>query len=376
MAEQHEDNKSEHHEGSDGKKKLSTKQKLLIVGAVLAVGLGIWTARRNASAEEETVGYKPTYEYDDVLYIDPPTTGGVGGGSSSGGSSSSGNGSSSNGGAAGSGTDYGYGSGSGSASGGSSVWGGSSSQSPVYYGNGGANYYELDQAGRDAMIANSNRLKSGDQEYLMDELARTDAAIKNREAAGMNTSDQLKYRDQLEAQAATNILTKSGSTSSSGMSGYTAAAAITNSGERTVVSTASSVDNAGLGIGGANYNTASADVKKKMEQDAARIAGGDTAYIASEQARAQEVIDNRKATGLDTTDQQKYLNSLNQAASAASMPSGTTTVSSPSVPAAQSASAANGTATAAPVAPVASSEPKVNGAVLAELMAKKKAKAN
>jgi hypothetical protein len=55
-----------------------------------------------------------------------------------------------------------------------------------------------------------------------------------------------------------------------------------------------------------DYNTATADAKKKLVQNQLKI-NNDPGYVASEQQRALQVIAQRQAQGLDTSGQQKYL---------------------------------------------------------------------
>lgn len=61
-----------------------------------------------------------------------------------------------------------------------------------------------------------------------------------------------------------------------------------------------------LGYGGVDYNTAEAELKKKIAQNQANIASN-SAYKDSETQRALQVIAQREAQGLDTSAQQKYL---------------------------------------------------------------------
>lgn len=61
-----------------------------------------------------------------------------------------------------------------------------------------------------------------------------------------------------------------------------------------------------IGNGGVDYNTADTALKKQIAQNQSRIAG-DANYKQNEIQRALQVIAQRQAQGLDTTDQQKYL---------------------------------------------------------------------
>lgn len=61
-----------------------------------------------------------------------------------------------------------------------------------------------------------------------------------------------------------------------------------------------------FGYGGADYNTADAELKKKIAQNQSNIANND-AYRQSEIQRALQTIAAREAAGQDTSAQQKYL---------------------------------------------------------------------
>jgi hypothetical protein len=61
-----------------------------------------------------------------------------------------------------------------------------------------------------------------------------------------------------------------------------------------------------LGNGVVDYNTATAEAKKKLAQNQLKI-NTDQNYVQSEQQRALQVIAQRQAQGLDTSGQQKYL---------------------------------------------------------------------
>lgn len=61
-----------------------------------------------------------------------------------------------------------------------------------------------------------------------------------------------------------------------------------------------------LGYGGVDYNSAEAELKKKIAQNQANIASNST-YRDSETQRALQVIAQREAQGLDTSAQKKYL---------------------------------------------------------------------
>lgn len=62
-----------------------------------------------------------------------------------------------------------------------------------------------------------------------------------------------------------------------------------------------------LGYGGADYNTAEAEMRRRIAQNQANIANNQ-AHKDSEIQRALQVIANREKQGLDTSAQQKYLN--------------------------------------------------------------------
>lgn len=62
-----------------------------------------------------------------------------------------------------------------------------------------------------------------------------------------------------------------------------------------------------FGYGGVDYNKASTEQKKDMQANAAKLSS-DPVYKASETDRTKQVIADRKAMGLDTTLQEKYLN--------------------------------------------------------------------
>lgn len=64
------------------------------------------------------------------------------------------------------------------------------------------------------------------------------------------------------------------------------------------------------GYGGINYNTASESQKAAISANENRIST-DSSYRQSEIARAQQVIANREAAGMDTSEQHEYLNHLN-----------------------------------------------------------------
>ncbi len=64
-----------------------------------------------------------------------------------------------------------------------------------------------------------------------------------------------------------------------------------------------------LGYGGYNYNAATAADKNKMVNDSKRLAS-DINYRNAEIARAEQVIENRKAKGVDVSQQVKYKSSL------------------------------------------------------------------
>lgn len=72
----------------------------------------------------------------------------------------------------------------------------------------------------------------------------------------------------------------------------------------TVAGTAASPN---LGNGGADYNTAESELKKKIAQNQINIATN-KGHVQSETARALQVIKERGAAGQDTSAQQKYLN--------------------------------------------------------------------
>lgn len=61
-----------------------------------------------------------------------------------------------------------------------------------------------------------------------------------------------------------------------------------------------------IGNGGVDYNTADAELKKRIAQNQAKLSNDD-AYKQSETQRALQVIAQRQDAGLDTSAQQKYL---------------------------------------------------------------------
>lgn len=129
----------------------------------------------------------------------------------------------------------------------------------VDYGNDGVGYTPLNVA------ANLKALFS-DNTAMTAEMKRVEDVISNRQLAGMDISKQLTYKN-------------------------------------TLVNT-SGVGGAGFGDNGAGYTTASGKaLTQKLNTD--------STFKASEVARTNEVIANRKAAGLDISLQTKYLNTLN-----------------------------------------------------------------
>jgi len=93
-----------------------------------------------------------------------------------------------------------------------------------------------------------------------------------------------------------------------------------------------------LGNGGADYNTAEAELKKKIAQNQLNISTNKN-FAESETARALKVIQERQAAGQDTTAQQKYLtNNLGYKAPTAT----TNTTNSVAQPAAAKTNASQG----------------------------------
>lgn len=129
-----------------------------------------------------------------------------------------------------------------------------------YYGNGGANYNTSDQAVRQSMIQNTQRLQTDDA-FRQSEIARTQAVMKDRQAQGLDTSQQSKYMEAITV--------------------------------------------AQYGNGGANYKNLTAEEQKKMNASTQKL-NSDAGYRASELERTNRVIEERKAAGMDTSTQEKY----------------------------------------------------------------------
>lgn len=353
----------EHEHGHSGGAKasplsnLSTKQKLLIGGAGVAVVLGIIAARN------KTTSATPEYVTDDTLYI-PPHDDSFNGGSGS----NPGNGGTVDSGDTGGGESEnlpdspstpfippivlaplpGNGASSPSISydssysplstsalndalaGGLGIHIGQATIENAPLGIGGIDYNTATLDQRQTMQDNFALLRS-DTNAVLSEEARTDSVIAARTAAGMDITDQLKNRDALESIAASNLLggITSGATVVAGTSGaspsavtYKAidggttnvvAAVTATTHESTAVSTTSVLGNAGLGLGGIDYNapTTTAAQKAAIAEGAAKINNGDAQFIADEKARAAIAIADRTAAGLDISDQLKYQNTLN-----------------------------------------------------------------
>lgn len=81
-----------------------------------------------------------------------------------------------------------------------------------------------------------------------------------------------------------------------------------------------------IGYGGADYNTADAELKRRIAQNQSNIANN-SAYRDSETQRALQVIAQRQAAGQDTSAQEKYLtkNLGYKAPTTSARPAGTTT---------------------------------------------------
>jgi hypothetical protein len=96
-----------------------------------------------------------------------------------------------------------------------------------------------------------------------------------------------------------------------------------------------------LGNGVVDYNTATADAKKKLVQNQLKI-NNDPGYVASEQQRAIQVIADRQKQGLDVTGQQKYLTQQLGYKAPAANAAATTTASATTTPAAPKTNAQQG----------------------------------
>jgi hypothetical protein len=267
---------------------MSNKQKLLAGGLVLVVGLGVWAARNRSNASSSTT---PDYSYneDAPLYIDKPNV-------PSGDDSTGDN--------APSDDDlppipanpnpFPSGSSGGGYNTGINPNGGYNSTVGAIFGNGGINYNTASQADKTAIEQNQEKLKN-DKDFLASEMVRTDNVIINRNTAGLDTSAQVKYRDQLAEQA--------------------------------VLTPVSTVTNPGLGNGGVDYSKVNTQQAKTILETQQQLIKTNPDYVAQELARTQAVIDNRTAAGLDISAQLKYQNQLQaQQASGSVAPSSGSTV--------------------------------------------------
>lgn len=96
-------------------------------------------------------------------------------------------------------------------------------------------------------------------------------------------------------------------TATGGVAGVAAAAAAPKSTTSYTPPASSATTGGGIGNGGADYNSLDTAKKKAMELDAARVKN-DPAYRDSEIKRTLAAIEQRRAQGLDTSAQEKYLN--------------------------------------------------------------------
>ena len=152
-------------------------------------------------------------------------------------------------------------------------------------GYGGINYNTATPKEKQTIEAQT-KLITTSPAYVQSETARTLDVISNRQAAGMDTTAQVSYLDKLVSTSGKEVLT---------------------SGQNITI------QNAPLGVGGIDYNKATTEQKKAIEQNAQKIKT-DSNYVQSEIDRTNKVIANRKSVGLSTVDQEKYLNTLNAAA--------------------------------------------------------------
>jgi hypothetical protein len=180
------------------------------------------------------------------------------------------------------------------------------------YGNGGANYNELSTADKKAMTDSYNKLFTDDG-YLDYEQQRTAQVIANREAAGLDTTEQLAYQQKLEGIASgTTQAPTAGKTPTTSSSSQTSTSS-TKSTSQTVTVPTSSKTSTTVVAGGANYNTATAAQKASMENIGKQLSSGNQTFISSELARAEQVKAANKAAGKSTADQDAYIAKLNAA---------------------------------------------------------------